>query len=362
MNKYRVIDLFSGCGGISVGFDMTNRCEIIGAIDFDQAACNTFKLNFPNAKVICCDINKKTVDETGFKDVDIIIGGPPCQGFSALNRHEKNRENDPRNVLFMQYIRFVKELRPKALMIENVRQILTQKDGYAKNTICEMLDEIGYNVAYKVVRAADYGVPQKRMRAVFVGIRKDVGMFDFTLLDKIKINKEVTVGEAFADLMDIEIANDNKTEHTINPSISNRYLDIMHDGTSIVHNHLMKYPNLTVQKRISVVKEGHNWKDIPEEMFPSHRDNRHSNYMRRLDRKDVSITVDTGHDVYFHPTFNRVPTVRETARIQSFPDKFIFTGTRSEQLRQVGNAVPPLMAKAIGACIMEVLDGKKQCY
>lgn len=359
MKKYNVIDLFCGCGGISVGFDMTNKCNIIGAIDFAKPACDTFKLNFPKANVICCDITKQSVEDTGFKDVDIIIGGPPCQGFSALNRHEKNREDDPRNILFMQYIRFVKELNPKALMIENVRQILTQKDGYAKNTICAMLDEIGYNVCYKVIRAADYGVPQKRMRAVFIGIRKDIGNFDFESLNKVMIDKEVTVGEAFEDLIPIEDKGNPLDVHNINETITNRYLKIMHDGTNQVHNHLMKYPNEKVQNRISMVREGHNWKDVPEEMFPSHRDNRHSNYMRRLDRNDVSITVDTGHDVYFHPIFNRVPTVRETARIQSFPDKFLFTGTRSEQLRQVGNAVPPLMAKAIATCILEVLDEKK---
>lgn len=359
MKKYRVIDLFSGCGGISVGFDMTNKCELVGAIDFAQAACDTYKKNFPNANVICCDITKKTVEETGFKDIDIIIGGPPCQGFSALNRHEKNREEDPRNVLFMQYIRFVKELKPKALMIENVRQILTQKNGYAKNAICEMLDEIGYNVSYKVIKASDFGVPQKRVRAVFVGIRKDLGSFDFNDLEKRRVEKNVTVGEALADLFELEQMNSQESIHNIDGNIRNSYLDIMHDGTNKIHNHFMRYPNEIVQQRIQHVAEGHNWKDVPEELFPSHRDNRHSNYCRRLNRNDVSITIDTGHDVYFHPLFNRVPTVRESARIQSFPDRFIFVGTKNDQLKQVGNAVPPLMAKAIAETMMEVLNEKK---
>ena len=131
MNKYRVVDLFSGCGGISKGFMNTGKVEMIGAIDFEQSACDTYKKNFPEANVICGDIRDITVESTGFKDVDIMVGGPPCQGFSALNRWEKEKDDDPRNRLFIEYLRFVDELRPKAIMIENVKQILTDGNGWS---------------------------------------------------------------------------------------------------------------------------------------------------------------------------------------------------------------------------------------
>lgn len=358
MKKYSVIDLFCGCGGISVGFSQTEKCNIVGAIDFNQRACETYQANFPSSKVICGDITSISVEDSGFKSVDIIVGGPPCQGFSALNRHEKNREDDPRNILFMQFIRYVTELRPKALMIENVRQILTQKDGYARKTICSMLNDLGYNVEYKVLNASDYGVPQNRKRAVFVGIRKDCGEFSFDILNKHVVTKKVTVDDALGDLYSIEDKNSTQSKHKYDNSIMNDYLAYVRDGSEYVDNHLMKYPNMNVQKRIHCVPAGGNWKDVPVELFPSVRNNRHSNYMRRLDRNGQSITIDTGHDVYFHPIFDRVPTVRESARIQSFPDSFKFFGTRSEQLKQVGNAVPPLLAKAIAEGIIEVLDNE----
>jgi DNA (cytosine-5)-methyltransferase 1 len=244
-------------------------------------------------------------------------------------------------------------------MIENVRQILTQKDGYARKTICSMLDELGYNVNYKVLNASDFGVPQNRRRAFFVGIRKDIGEFSFEIIEKYIVKIKTTVDEALGDLYKIEDKNNCNDKHKYDVNFNSEYLKIMHDGSGCVENHFIKYPNMNVQKRIHYVPTGGNWKDVPEELFPSKRDNRHSNYMRRLDRNGQSITIDTGHDVYFHPIFDRVPTVRESARIQSFPDKFKFLGTRCEQLRQVGNAVPPLLANVVAKGIIEVLDNEK---
>ncbi len=359
--KPKVIDLFCGAGGLSLGFKMAGY-DIVGGVEWDKAAMETHKKNFKTNYEYCGDIKLITDEEikNRFSNVDVIIGGPPCQGFSALNRHNKDLENDPRNVLFMEFIRFVKIISPKAILIENVRQILTSKDGYAKNTICKLLDDLGYNVVYKVLNASEFGVPQKRMRAVFVGVKKELNKYSFDLLDKYKVDKFVTVDEALGDLYSIENGKiDNCTRYKVDDSIHNEYLNLMHDGTGYIENHYIRYPNENVQKRIHCVPSGGNWRDVPEELFPSHRDNRHSNYMRRLDGKGLSTTIDTGHDVYFHPIFDRNPTVRESARIQSFPDSFIFTGTRSQQLRQVGNAVPPLMAKAIGLSIMEVLNDEK---
>jgi DNA (cytosine-5)-methyltransferase 1 len=201
--KYKVIDLFSGCGGISKGFDNTGKVKIIGALDFDQDACNTYQLNFPNAKVICGDINQITVESTGFKDIDIIIGGPPCQGFSRLNFWDKDRDNDPRNKLFYQYLRFVEELKPKALLIENVKNSLVAKGGFVPQAITSILDNLGYNVSYSIVCAADFGVPQMRERAIFVALKKEYGSFDFSSMEKLKA-PQVTVYDAISDIAAIE--------------------------------------------------------------------------------------------------------------------------------------------------------------
>ena len=223
-----------------------------------------------------------------------------------------------------------------------------------------MLDDLGYNVSYQVLNAADFGVPQKRMRAFFVGIKKEIGKFDFQVINKYRVSKLTTVDDAIGDLYRVENTKvDNKTIYEVDGEYGNDYLTKMHDGSGLVYNHFIKYPNAIVQKRISYVPSGGNWKNVPERLFPSKRNNRHSNYMKRLDRTGQSITIDTGHDVYFHPIYNRVPTVRESARIQSFPDSFHFSGTRNEQLRQVGNAVPPMLAQTVAKGIIEVLDDEK---
>lgn len=355
--NYKVIDLFSGCGGISKGFFDTGKVEIVGAIDFDKAACDTFKLNFPDANVICGDISNITVNSTGFKNVDIIVGGPPCQGFSALNRWSKELQEDPRNKLFFQYLRFVEELMPKAILIENVKQILTSNNGYAKNNIKQILEELGYNVSFSVLDCSQFGVPQSRHRAFFVAIRKDYDTFDFNLLNKYKTNV-VSVEDAISDISDIESEIDfsnYESGYMLNAPKS-EYQIKMQSKNRLLFDHLVYYPTQSVIDKVKYVPEGGNWKNVPEELFKSHRNNRHSNYLRRLDRNNPSITIDTGHNMYFHYKYNRVPTIRESARLQSFPDDFKFVGNKGQKFRQVGNAVPPKMAEVLALAIMEVIE------
>lgn len=357
MKKYRVVDLFSGCGGISKGFKNTNCVEMVGAIDFEKSACDTYEKNFPEAKVICGDIRDIDVDSTGFSNIDIMVGGPPCQGFSALNRWDKEKDDDPRNKLFLEYLRFVDELRPKAIMIENVKQILTSKNGYAPKHISEFLGDRGYEVSFKILNAADFGVPQKRERAIIVALKKEYGKFDFDILEKYMLPK-VTVAEAISDIEEIEseaIKYEQGTVFDLGMPQSD-YQKRMQAEDRKLPNHMIYYPVQNVQEMISYVPEGGNWKNVPKELFKSDRDNRHSNYLRRLESQSQSVTIDTGHNVYFHPHFKRVPTIRESARIQSFPDDFVFIGNKGQQFRQVGNAVPPLLAEAVAKGIMEVLE------
>ena len=343
--RYKVLDLFCGAGGLSLGFRNAGF-EIVGGVEWDNAAMETHRQNFKSKFEYCGDIKKITDEEIlrELQGVDVIIGGPPCQGFSSANRHEKE-ENDPRNQLFFEYIRFVKLLKPRVFVIENVKEILTKNNGYAKNRIIEITSELGYNVNVEIVLASDYGVPQNRRRAIFVGVRNDIGArFDFRNL--VRVERPVTVYDAIGDICYPE------------REINNAFLDYARDYDEL-RNHDVVFPNSKVIERMKHVPQGGNWKDVPAELWDTQRDNRHSSAYRRLRFDEPSITIDTGHMNYFHPVEHRVPTVRESARLQSFPDSFVFCGNKGEQFRQVGNAVPPLLSKAIGDEIMMILEEKR---
>lgn len=343
INKYTVLDLFCGAGGLSYGFKLAGF-SIEGGVEWDSSAMETHKNNFKSKFEFCGDIKdiSNSIIEEQLMGIDVIIGGPPCQGFSSANRQEKEKD-DPRNKLFFEYLRFVEIIRPKVFVIENVKEILTKDNGYAKNRILEITQELGYNVVVKVLNAADYGVPQIRRRAIFVGIRSDLNCtFDFDALKKIK--RQVTVYDAIGDICYPE------------REIKNKFLSYVKD-TEVLHNHNPKTPNVRVIERMTYVPQGGNWRDVPAHLWDTQRNNRHSSAYKRLSFNEPSITIDTGHMNYFHPIEHRVPTVRESARLQSFPDSFIFYGNQGEQYRQVGNAVPPLLGKALANEIKRLLKG-----
>jgi len=352
--KPTCLDLFCGCGGLSKGFQLAGF-DIVGGIDFNVPAVATYAKNFPSAQAVCCDLMEMNpVDiarEFPHESIDVVIGGPPCQGFSTANRYADEERRDPRNKLFFQFVKFVELFSPKAIVIENVRGILTMNKGYAKRRIEAIFRERGYHVANCVLNAADYGVPQRRFRNFFVMLKD--GTFDFDALKKEP--RCPTVQEAIGELyrFDDRAADDVRLEEAPKTDYQ-RYL---RDGQSSVRNHDVRYPAQKVQDRIAFVPQGGNWQDVPAEMWPTDRNNRHSSAYKRLKEDDQSVTIDTGnnHSNYFHPLYNRLPTVREAARLQSFPDSFVFTGNRSEQYRQVGNAVPPLLAKAIADVLKEVI-------
>lgn len=351
----KVLDLFCGCGGISSGL-YRSGFEIIGGIDFDKDSTETFKYNFPNAKVICDDISKlenNIIMEHFPNDIDVIVGGPPCQGFSNANRWQNEKE-DPRNKLFFEFLRFVKQIKPKIVMIENVRGILTKDNGFAKERIIKNIKSLGYEIFSEVLNASDYGVPQNRFRAFFIGFKNDLRKKEFKL-EKINSQEKITVKDAIGELYNFK--KDETDKYFLKTKPNSKFREYLRSEDNFIYNHQIIYPAISTQEKIKHVKQGGNWRDIPVELFPKSRNNRHSSAFKRLNEKDVSITIDTGnsHSNYFHPIFNRLPTVRESARIQSFTDDFLFFGSRTSQYRQVGNAVPPLLANYIASQIMNVI-------
>lgn len=344
IKKYKVLDLFSGAGGLSLGFKLASF-DIIGAVDFDSSAIETHSKNFNTKFVYCGDIRKiKNSEIESIGDVDVIIGGPPCQGFSSANRNFREKD-DIRNKLFFEFIKFIKILKPKIFLMENVKEVLTKDNGFVKKKIIDITTKNGYNVSVKVLDSVNYGVPQKRKRAFFVGILKSFNVFfDFEKIPKSK--KIFTVYDAIGD-----IAFPKK-------KIKNNFLTYAKNEKKIENHNPIRHSSIVVE-RIKHVPQGGNWKNVPKELWNKERNNRHSSSYKRLSFDLPSVTIDTGHMNYFHPYFNRTPTVRESARLQSFPDSFIFFGNKSEQYRQVGNAVPPLLSKAIAMELKKILDGLK---
>lgn len=348
MSKYNVLDLFCGAGGLSYGFECAGFNVVLG-IDNDKQALETFKANHYGSKTICGDITNICYADIrkiiGDKTIDVIVGGPPCQGFSLSG---PRNFNDPRNALYLSYIRLVEEIRPRAFVIENVPGLVALFNGEVKDNIIERFTELGYNVKYRILCAADYGVPQNRKRVVFVGMKN--GEREFFYPDVLK--SIVTCEMALSDLPPLtDILGEEEQEYACDPQ--NTYQKMMRKRSKKVHNHVAATHSEKVRHIISLVPDGGNYRDLPEEYRSSR--NFHVAWTRFASQKPAP-TIDTGHRHHFHYKYNRVPTVRECARIQSFPDDFIFTGNKTQQFRQVGNAVPPLMAECIAKQLEKALE------
>ena len=347
MSEYNAIDLFCGCGGLSYGFEQAGFHILLG-IDNDAKALETFELNHKGAKSICGDITQISYEKNikpliGEKEIDIIVGGPPCQGMSLSG---PRKFDDPRNKLYLSYIRLVEEIQPKAFVIENVPGLVGLFEGRIKDSILERFTELGYDIQFQILCSADYGVPQKRQRVIFVGTRK--GEYHYPLPS----DEVITCEMALSDLPSLEnMLGGEEQDYMLDPQ--NAYQKKMRKYSKKVHNHIAANHSDKVKKIISLVPAGGNYKDLPEEYRNTR--NFHVAWTRFPDDKPAP-TIDTGHRHHFHYKYNRVPTVRECARIQSFPDHFLFLGNKTQQFRQVGNAVPPLMAEAIAETVKEALD------
>lgn len=330
-----VLDLFCGCGGMSLGFEEAGYHVLLG-IDIWKDALETYKYNHKQSKTLCADMASLNLSEVekllDGQQIDVIIGGPPCQGFSIAG---KRIVDDERNILYKGFVRMVGYFKPQAFVMENVPNILSMGDGIIKASIIEDFQSLGYNVQTKVLIASDYGVPQNRKRAVFVGTLNS--KFDFEIPS---VEHKVTTSEALSDLPEGSLE-----EGVAYPTeAQSEYQKLERRNSSGVHNHEITIHNEQTKRIISMVPDGGNYKDLPKDL----QDTRKVHIAwTRLNSQRPSITIDTGHRHHFHYKWNRVPTVRESARIQSFPDDFIFMCSKTSQYKQVGNAVPPLMAQAI---------------
>lgn len=349
--KLTAIDLFSGCGGFSYGFQQAGFHVVLG-VDNTEMALKTFKKNHHNSKTLLLDLHMESaintiVDEIDNKEIDVIIAGPPCQGFSLTGTRN---ENDERNSLFYSVFRLAERLNPKAIIIENVPGLLNLYGGKAKKEIIRLCDEMGYNCNPKLLFAPDYGVPQIRKRVFFVALKKNIGEFVFPE-PMFTENEYVGCEDAIGDLPDLISDLGGETLEYNKKPFSN-YQKEMRNGNKILKNHSGTLHTDHVINVISQVPEGGNHKDLPPGVGDSRKFNE---AWTRYHSKKPSKTIDTGHRNHFHYKWNRVPSVRENARLQSFPDSFEFLGNKTEQYRQVGNAVPPLLGKVLAEQLLKYL-------
>lgn len=352
MTKPTLLDLFCGAGGFSCGMEKAGF-RVLAGVDNDEKPLVTYESNHQDAKGILYDLGNIESDlfdkidgVTKGQSIDVLIGGPPCQGFSIAG---KRLEDDPRNKLWNAYTTIVDKYQPKVIVLENVPTIINSSQGKVKDAIIRSFKQHGYETTVRVLMASDYGVPQNRKRAFFVAVKKGLKPFEFPSVLK---EAKVTTEQALNDLPLLENdLGEEESEYLKEPSTP--YQAEMRKDSDKLFNHSAVNHTEKTKSIINLVPDGGNYKDLPEHL----KDTRRVNIAwTRMNSKKPCFTIDAGHNHHFHYKANRVPTVRECARIQSFPDDFVFLGTRTSQYRQVGNAVPPKLGFYIGSKVLEVLN------
>lgn len=390
------IDLFAGAGGLALGFEAAG-VKINHAVDVDLWAAETYRANFPKTKVHLVDIREffdEDVRRLFHPRPDVLIGGPPCQGFSHSNTSKRD-PNDPRNSLFIDFVKFARILQPSICVIENVKGLLTARNLNGE-PVPELIKiafrEIGYQVYSKLVDAADFGVPQRRER-LFIVATKDSKKISFewpapthqnnlnetaVLWDDLSKKSHVTLWEAISDLPQ-KSWEPALSEQTYQCPPLNSYQRKMRQNAApiITHHEPMRHTTRVLQ-RFAQIKLGQSEADVSKELQPRKRGNPDNagrayfqNSRRQVPDSPCNTIVASSHTNFIHPFLDRNFTVRELLRIQSFPDNFVLKGKRAvlskklserkgltddlylDQRMQVGNAVPPLLAEAIANCIIK---------
>ncbi|WP_395057833.1 DNA cytosine methyltransferase [Flavobacterium sp.] len=332
-SKLTYIDLFSGAGGMSLGFDKEGFNNIF-SIDIEPSFCETYKANFPTHNLVQKDITKLTDQEikslTNQMDIDVVIGGPPCQGFSIAGNIGRRFIEDPRNQLFREFARVVEIVKPKYFVMENVARLFTHNKGETKMEIIELFKKLNYSVDCKVINTANFGIPQVRNRVLFIGNR----ISDNIIFPDKKVEKYTSVKDAIDRLPKLKSGEKSK-----------------------IANHIAMKHSEQMLEKMSYVSDGGNRNEIPETLRPKSGDVR--KYIRyKSTEPAVCVTGDMRK--IFHYSQNRALTVRELASIQTFPIDFVFKGSTISQQQQVGNSVPPVLAMEIALTIKKMMKDDKQ--
>ena len=343
-----VIDLFAGVGGLSLGFENLGF-DVILANEYDESIAAAYQANHRNTKMIVGDITTLNLEEIFGPyqgEVTAVIGGPPCQGFSQ--KGQRKTIHDERNFLFKYYVKVVDLVKPAYFVMENVPNLLTAENGYFKKEIEELFNSMGYYLNSGVLNASDYGVPQNRRRAVIIGkLNSPAPKLP------IPINKVVTIWDAISDLAYLESGEGTEEQEYRNDPQSD-YQRKLRGNSKILYNHVATNHSPLALERLSMIPPNAGKEVLPKEHLTK---SIYSGTWTRMRKEEISVTITTRFDTpssgkFTHPYLNRAITVREAARIQSFPDSFKFIGNKGSQMKQVGNAVPPLVAEAIAGVIL----------
>lgn len=357
-----VVDLFCGAGGLSEGFRQAGYHVVAGS-DYDEAAGLTFSATHPEAAFLggrIQDLSVKDIfDATGLKkgELEVLVGGPPCQGYSVYN-HGRGVD-DPRAGLFREYLRIVKGLKPKWLVMENVSGLTSIADGAIIREIEREMDALGYKVKWKILKAEQFGVPQERRRIVFIANRIGAPINHPEPTHGPGLKPYVTIWDALSDLPPLENGDSKGVSRYAGPAKTSYQKELRLGAVALLNHSSSRLAEVNVQ-RMKHIPAGGSWRDIPFDLLPEGmKKAKRSDHTKRYGRPrktDLSCTILTKCDVhwgaYIHPVQDRALTVREAARLQSFPDTFGFLGSRTEQYVQVGNAVPPLLGRAIANSLL----------
>ncbi|MGK2957235.1 MAG: DNA cytosine methyltransferase [Acidimicrobiales bacterium] len=356
------IDLFCGAGGLSDGFRQAGF-DVLAGQDFDDQAGATFAKTHHEATFVGGPIQnvtpQKLLKAARMKrgEIDVIVGGPPCQGYSVYN-HQRG-EADPRAGLFREYLRIVEGIQPRWLVMENVTGITSIAGGSIVDEIRKEMRKLGYRVEMQVLRSEEFGVPQERRRVFFMATRTDAPILFPDPTHGPGLLPFITVWDAISDLPVLRNG-DNVEPHSYAKKPMNAYQAVLRGDCAVVENHSASRLARINEERMRHIPPGGSWRDIPRDLLPAGmlkaKRSDHTKRYGRPRKTDLACTILTKCDVhwgaYIHPVQDRAFTVREAARLQSFPDSFVFQGSRTEQYVQVGNAVPPLLGKRVAEALL----------
>lgn len=400
MRKFNFVDLFAGAGGFGLGLQLTRHFQMSAAIEVDAWAAETLRANNKSRSAILQGdirdfVHAPTIKEAVGAGIDVVVGGPPCQGFSNAVKHTMKDPNDPRNTLFLNYTQWIDILQPKVFVMENVKGILSRKDGHNRSVIATILNsfhDIGYHCDVWSLNAADFGIPQNRERIFIVGNRfnREILPPDTTHTPKPTstdrangLLRHISVWQALSDLPQLS-AGEGEEEQKYTRKPKSDFQEWARSGSDVCFNHVSMKHRPRVVRRFEHILAGNSKYDLPDELRILKRngngeasDSAFDMNYRPLVKNMPSYTIPASfYSSFIHPTSPRNITAREAARIQSFPDDYVFKGKRTvvsakllnaenrpeerylSQYNQIGNAVPPLLGAAVASKLYEFLHGK----